>query len=89
MNDDRLVKLIRDISDGKQFIVVFVKRTTGETRRMVCKKGVTDWLAGTDRKIPKGLIGVWDVEKEWYRSIPEEGIISVEVDGIVHQKELV
>jgi hypothetical protein len=72
---------------GKVFSVVFVKRTTGEEREMVCRQGVTKHLAGGEAAYnfsEKKLIPVYDMRVEGYRSIPVEGIIRIKIDGEWH-----
>jgi hypothetical protein len=75
-------------AEGTFFGVEFVKRTTGELRKMVCLGGVTKHLVGGslayDPKA-KNLIGVWDStvadRKKAYRMIAVEGIKTVNASG--------
>ncbi len=70
---------------GKFFSVVFTKRTTGETREMLCRQGVKKHLAGgapAYNFADKGLIPVFDMEKMAYRSVPREGITRLKVNGV-------
>lgn len=39
---------ISEITDGEMFSVKFLKRTTGEERTMLCRKGVTKGVVGGD-----------------------------------------
>jgi len=74
------------VSDGKIFSVEFIKRTTGDLRRMTCRLGVTKHLKGGERAYSateKQLLTVFDMEANSYRSIPVEGIQSVSVGGQV------
>lgn len=76
------------VSDGQIFSVVFVKRTTGEIREMVCRIGVTSHLRGGVKKFndkEKNLLTVFDVQKNGYRSIPLENIIRVKIKGVVYE----
>jgi tetraacyldisaccharide-1-P 4'-kinase len=69
---------------GKMFSVVFVKRTTGEHRKMVARLGVQKHLAGGDAAYSfakKGLISVYDVQKKGYRAIPTESISTLVMGG--------
>ena len=71
---------------GKLFSVVFVKRTTGETREMLCRQGVKKHLSPSGKGpaynfSDKGLIPVFDMQKEAYRSIPKEGITKIMIHG--------
>lgn len=69
---------------GKIFAVEFIKRTTGELRLMTARTGVKSRLAGGepayDREA-KGLICVFDMTADGYRSIPIEGIKRIKVAG--------
>ena len=71
---------------GKVFRVDFVKRTTGETRTMVCRFGVKKGLRGGKKAYDagdKGLFTVWDFGKG-YRSITIDNIIFVKTGGVVY-----
>lgn len=66
------------------FSVGFVKRTTGEFRQMTCRLGVTSHLQGGDRAYDpseKGLLPVYDVAKQGYRSIPLENVLWIKAKG--------
>ena len=72
------------VSDGKIFSVEFIKRTTGELRRMTCRIGVKKHLKGGEKAYSaaqKRLLTVFDMDAKGYRSIPLEGIQSVSVGG--------
>jgi len=74
-------------SNGKIMNVLFVKRTTGELREMVCRTGVTKHLKGGQAAYDfdaKKLISVYDMQAEvgkGYRSIPLDAIRSINIDG--------
>lgn len=74
-------------SNGKIMNVLFVKRTTGELREMVCRTGVTKHLKGGSPAYDfnaKKLISVYDMQAEvgkGYRSIPLDAIRSINIDG--------
>lgn len=71
-------------SKGKMFSVEFVKRTTGEHRKMVARLGVKKHLAGGDAAysfIAKGLVSVYDVQRKGYRTIPTESISTLVIGG--------
>ncbi len=75
---------------GKFFTVVFIKRTNGEERRMLCRQGVKVHLAGGPPAYnfkEKDLIPVWDVQKAAYRSIPKEAITHIMIDGVWYNVE--
>ena len=76
------------VSDGSLFSVTFVKRTTGETREMLCRTGVKAHLKGGVKKFDdreKQLLTVYDVQKNGYRSIPLDAIIRVKIHGKVYE----
>lgn len=75
-------------TDGSFFMVEFMKRTTGEYRKMICRTGVKKHLAGDGLKfnpIKRRLMPVWDAQKRGYRFINIDGIISVTCNGIKHR----
>jgi hypothetical protein len=75
-----LEQFIVQIQSGLIFTVTFKKRSTGEIRTMNCRYGVEKHLAGGDltyNPIEKGLIVVYDLNKQGYRQIPIEGIVSI------------
>jgi hypothetical protein len=78
------VKAFIAATEGKIFSIKFIKRSTGELRSMVCRTGVKKHLAGGEPAYDpksKGLIWVYDMSKAGYRSIPEEGIQEILIDG--------
>ena len=73
---------------GKFFTVTFIKRTTGETRVMNCRQGVTKHLKGGPAAYSfaeKRLLPVFDCQKGEYRSVPLEGITEVKILGRTFQ----
>lgn len=85
-----IVKHVEDIVDkiyktnGNIFGVTFVKRSTGELRDITARLGVTSHLKGGQLPFDpyeKGLVIVFDVQKEGYRSISIDGIISARIEG--------
>jgi hypothetical protein len=73
---------------GKFFTVTFTKRTTGETRVLNGRQGVTKHLKGGEAAYnfsEKRLLPVFDVVKGEYRSIPIEGITEVKILGRTFQ----
>lgn len=81
----KLDEFVNKVSDGREFSVTFIKRTTGEERRMVCKRGVTEGVKGIGLKfVPdeKGLFNVYDVEKEAHRMVDLRNLISLDLDGV-------
>lgn len=84
---ESLTEIIREEAGSTIFRVRFVKRTTGEVRDMVCRLGVRKGLSGAGQKydpVSKGLLTVYDVQREGWRAIPLENIISVQIRGTVY-----
>ncbi len=72
-------------SKGKFFTVEFVKRTTGEVRKMNCRTGVKKGVTGIGKPFndsDKGLVTVWDAKISQFRSIPIENIIKITSQGV-------
>lgn len=76
---------------GTVFGVTFIKRTTGETRKMNCRLDVKKYLVGGElpyNPADYDLIPVWDVNlakadggREGYRMINCSGILTLTVGG--------
>lgn len=86
MNLKDAVQFIRE-SNGKIFSIKFRKRTNNEIREMVCRQGVKKDLVETPSRPPvnfkaHGLIPVYDMQKQAYRSIPIEGILEIKIEGV-------
>ncbi len=90
------VGLIKGIVDeGQFFSVLFIKRTTGEERFMVCRGGVKKYVKGVGLAFEpsaKKLVGVWETankegakEADAYRFISEEGIKEVNYGGVKYK----
>lgn len=74
-------------SGGKIFAVEFTKRTTGELRTMQCRTGVYSHLRGGPQAYnpdDHGLVVVFDMAKNSYRSIPIDGITRLKIKGEWH-----
>ena len=72
-------------SKGKFFRVIFIKRTTGELRSMLCRTGVKKHLKGGSLRYDAStlkLINVYDINKKGYRSINLETLISAKIGGV-------
>ncbi len=72
------------VSDGRVFGVEFIKRSTGELRKISCRIGVKKHLKGGAKAYSsqeKRLLTVFDMSANGYRSIPVEGIRCVSVGG--------
>jgi hypothetical protein len=74
-------------SNGKIMNVLFIKRTDGQLREMVCRTGVKKHLKGGKAAYnfsDKNLVSVYDMQAEvgkGYRSIPLENIRSITING--------
>ena len=72
------------ISDGAIFYVEFIKRSTGDLRKMKCRAGVKKYLKGGSKAYSTkqhNLLTVFDMEAKGYRSIPVEAIQRLTVGG--------
>jgi len=86
---DELIKKIkatdpRNSGRGDFFTVTFVKRSDGTTRTMNARLGVKKYLKGGELPydpIEKGLLPVYDVQKQEYRMINLGTIISAKIGG--------
>ena len=80
-NYQNLSKLV---ADGQIFSVEFIKRSTGELRKMTCRLGVKKHLKGGSKPYSAkqhNLLTVFDMEKSGYRSIPLESVRKLTVSG--------
>ena len=86
-NASELSSQLRGLTKGRIFRVTFNKRTTGEERTMVCRFGVKKGITGTGQKFEpedRGLLTVFDVQKNGFRMIPLEGIKEFKIAGTVY-----
>ena len=84
MNKVRKVMKTIDATRGRFFSVRFVKRTTGETRRMVARTGVRKYVTGAGMSYDpreRGLVVVWAADRQQYRMIPAENVVSITFRG--------
>lgn len=87
MTTERIDDVIRELAGGTIFSVVFVKRTDGEIRTMVCRLGTVSKVKGDAGQGPsyaasdKGLLPVWDMQRNGWRSIPLDGIERITIKG--------
>lgn len=85
---NNFLELIQN-TNGRIFTVTFFKRSGG-LRKINCGLGVKVGLKGVGQKynpLDKGLITVWDMQKEGYRNINLECIVSAKIDGIEYLNE--
>jgi hypothetical protein len=71
---DRWRKFVHETIRGEIFRVDFVKRTTGEDRRMVCRAGVKKGVQNPGQFVERDrraqILRVFDCQKKQFRSIP-------------------
>ena len=78
-------------SKGKIFSVTFTKKN-GETREMICRKGVKKYLKGGELMFnpnEKGLAVVFDMKKNAYRMININTLEKIVVDKTAYSVEQV
>lgn len=83
-----MVSVIREMAESTIFSCEFIKRTTGELRLMVCRIGVKKGQAGGDAAydfLEKGLLPVFDMQKQGYRVISLEGVQWIKIRGQVYK----
>lgn len=69
---------------GHIFAVEFIKRTDGSIREMLCRTGVTKGTHGGSmgyKPEDHGLLSVYDMQKQGFRSIPVENILHLSMNG--------
>jgi len=84
---DAICQLVMEFHEGHIFSVTFVKRSTGETRVMQCRKGVTKHLKGGPaayNPAHHNLLWVYSMDAKGYRSIAIEGIENLKMDGVTY-----
>ena len=80
---DEVEQFLRSLN-GKFFTIEFVKRTTGEVRKMTATTNYQSKLAGGDATYSfteKKLIPVWDLGKQAFRSIPLDAVLTIKANG--------
>jgi hypothetical protein len=81
---DGIANLVRS-TEGRIFTVTFKKRTTGEIRTLTARLGVKKHLAGGEKAFSdkdKGLITVFDMVNNGYRSFGIESLVCARIDGV-------
>jgi len=84
------IKAAIDAAGNRIFSVVFIKRSTGEERKMVCRRHVTAHLQGGQQPYkPKDykLITVFDTSVQDYRNISVDGIKQITIDKVTYEFE--
>ena len=82
---------VRDVlqgTNGKFFTVTFIKRTSGEKRKMNASLNYKGLLKGGDATYDaksKGLLIVRDCTKQAIRSIPLDAVLEISANGNTYQ----
>jgi hypothetical protein len=77
-------ELMELTNNGNIFSVQFVKKD-GTIRDMVCRRGVKKHLKGGELKFDakgRGLLSVFDMQKEAYRFINTKTLIKAKINGV-------
>ena len=78
------VRLMHEETGSAFFAITFIKRTTGEIRRMVGRRGVHKGVKGVGLKfdpLQKGLLSIWDAQKRDFRFVNLETVLSLRING--------
>lgn len=73
---------------GLIFSCVFIKRTTGETRKMICRLHVKKGVKGIGLKynpMEKGLLNVFDMKKGEFRMINLETLKELKINHVTYK----
>jgi hypothetical protein len=84
ISKEQAVNIINN-QGGKIFRVVFVKKSTGLDRVMVCRKGVSSRTnGGTLNYNPQtyNLLNVFDMQSRGYRMISVSGLKTLKASGV-------
>lgn len=82
-------KAIEIIKTGRIVTIKFAKRSDDSVREINCRTGVNKYKVGKAGKgaaysfKDNGLISVFDMQEESYKSIPTERILSIKTGGQV------
>ena len=88
MNSNELASIVA-ASNGRFVSVTFIKKD-GTERSMLCRLGVTKYLKGGTSKLDADkYLTVFDVQKEAYRAINKDTILSVKLAGTIYIGEAV
>lgn len=86
MDSKELASIVAS-SNGRFVSVVFIKKD-GTQRAMLCRLGVTKHLKGGESKLDADqYLTVFDVQKEAYRAINRDTIVSVKLAGTTYTQE--
>jgi hypothetical protein len=82
----RLFKQLRE--SGHIFKAAFIKKTNNELRIMIFRFGVKKYVKGTGLKfdpLSKGLLPVFDMEKNEYRMLNLNSLMTIQYQGKTYQ----
>jgi len=82
LKEAEIPSFLRHPANAKHFVVEFVKRSTGEIRVMNATTQYAEHLKGGELKydiVEKGLLPVWDLDNQGFRSIPLDAVILIKV----------
>jgi len=87
MDTELLRTLIKDLAGEKIFGCTFTKKN-GEVRDMVCRLGVKSHLHGGELPfcpVEKGVLPVFDMQKQAYRMINLDTVTEIRANGQVYK----
>lgn len=87
MQTETLRSIIKELAGGTIFGCTFTKKN-GEVRDMTCRLGVKKHLRGGELPfcpVEKGLLPVYDLQKEGYRMINLNTITELRIGGNVYR----
>lgn len=85
--DSHLVKKEIDDAGGASFYVEFVKRTNGELRKMICRRGVSQFVKGTSQVDTRQVdtknecLTVYEFSTGSYKRIPLDAVLALHING--------
>jgi hypothetical protein len=82
-------KLLKETANKRIFSVTFIKRTTGEIRRMNAMRGVRKGVKGVGLNYDapeKNLLTVYDMKKQGFRSINLDSVLEFTANKQKHTK---
>jgi len=84
LKQEKIASFLRHPGNAREFTVEFIKRSTLELRVMKATTNYAEHLKGGELPydtVEKGLLPVWDLEKQAFRSIPLDSVVVIKVQG--------
>ena len=84
MSNNRVIDLIRKLAKNEIFKCSFIKRD-GTERSMICRLNVKKGVKGTGMSynpIERGLLPVFDMQKDGFRMINTQTLTSLTIGGV-------